>query len=521
MRRIDKPLLIAACTFSALLIVWFFKGHSLMYAIFEGVKGMKLGMMIEHHKQLDPGVRSPDYYVSIAWWGVIRLIIIGLIISVIGYFSNHAIAKLVRKLWNEHSSPQHVALLRITTFITLPIYTILLQSYRFSALPDALIIPPFGWSWFPDAWMPSSLLTGILTGFLVTVSLLAAAGIKYRLMSWSTVALGIIVLGIPQFYGKINHYHHLVLIGAVLASAPAADAWVLNKKINVFHSGVAYGRTVRAVWIIIGLCYFFPGFWKVVIGGGEWIFGRTFEYTLYSQWLHIGQPGPELPSMIYSILGTSIVLWELTFLPLLFFTRIRPLIAISGLIFHIVTYLVAGINFWTLAIFYVSFLPDPWIDRKVEYINESRSQRRTTALIIILMIITGMFHIDSWPVAVYPTFAAPQGHVSSSIRIVGWTGPQPKGDPDYVLNPTLNENIRRSIGLSRIMGFIKQVMLAPTEDDKKIRATALVSVLTNFDLQFDNVLWIAVDEVQIELLPNIQGKVLSRNRVIGPLHICP
>ena len=143
---------------------------------------------------------------------------------------------------------------------------------------------------------------------------------RYRLMSWSTVALGIIVLGIPQFYGKINHYHHLVLIGAVLASAPAADAWVLNKKINVFHSGVAYGRTVRAVWIIIGLCYFFPGFWKVVIGGGEWIFGRTFEYTLYSQWLHIGQPGPELPSMIYSILGTSIVLWELTFLPLLFFS---------------------------------------------------------------------------------------------------------------------------------------------------------------------------------------------------------
>ena len=45
-----------------------------------------------------------------------------------------------------------------------------------------------------------------------------------------------------------------------------------------------YGLPVRVIWLLFGVLYFFPGFWKYWRSGLDWAFTDNMKYPLYWNW---------------------------------------------------------------------------------------------------------------------------------------------------------------------------------------------------------------------------------------------
>lgn len=64
----------------------------------------------------------------------------------------------------------------------------------------------------------------------MAVSALAAmVGFRARTAAGIWAVLAVWTLGIPNLYGKVDHYHHLVWFAVLLASSPCADALSLDR----------------------------------------------------------------------------------------------------------------------------------------------------------------------------------------------------------------------------------------------------------------------------------------------------
>src|SRR6202022_4806069 len=58
---------------------------------------------------------------------------------------------------------------------------------------------------------------------LVIACLACIVGLFTRTSIIVSLLLSLYVLGLPQLFGKMNHYHHLIWFMAILAVSPCAD----------------------------------------------------------------------------------------------------------------------------------------------------------------------------------------------------------------------------------------------------------------------------------------------------------
>ena len=49
------------------------------------------------------------------------------------------------------------------------------------------------------------------------------------------------IAGIPQFFGKINHIHHLIWFMAIFAVSPCADVLSIDPDLEMIEVGDDYG----------------------------------------------------------------------------------------------------------------------------------------------------------------------------------------------------------------------------------------------------------------------------------------
>lgn len=124
---------------------------------------------------------------------------------------------------------------------------------------------------------PAGVLTLLDTAFAVAV-LLACVGLCTRLACCSAFVLGVYVLGLPQCFGKIDHWSGLlVLTMGVLALARAGDAWSLDAWLGR-RRGVAppppsgeYRWPIEAARLLLVLVFFAAGIAKLRQGGLGWM----------------------------------------------------------------------------------------------------------------------------------------------------------------------------------------------------------------------------------------------------------
>lgn len=311
-----------------------------------------------------------------------------------------------------------LAVLRIVLFATMLYWaTMGAHPVWFAGLPHSLLSVPPGAEWFVSLGLVRADIARLAQGAMVLACLAAIVGWHSRLACGAAVLVGIYLLGLPELWGKVDHYHHLIWIGAVLAVSPCGDALSVDSRgRSVPERSEIYGLPLRLAWVILGLVYLFPGLWKLSLGAAWWA-GDNLKWHMYQKWFEAGQTIPWLRldrvPLLYRAGGLATVVFEVGFLPLVLWRRTRPATLVAGLGFHVICAVAMRIWFWLVPVLYVMFIDWDGLAQRQGLITTRRALSSGAGLlvpwvaggIILAVSFAGLTIHDSWPIGVYPTFA--------------------------------------------------------------------------------------------------------------------
>lgn len=302
---------------------------------------------------------------------VSRVIFIGICIQllILAFQQRRYLFQTIREFFTGTTHPINLAIFRIVLFSIIFQFGVP-KIVWFSQLPKELLFPPVGSEWL-ISFIPINATVVQITGWLLKIcSFTAMIGLFTRTSAWLTVILGVYVLGIPQFYGKVDHYHHILWFAAILAASRCADvlsldaifmSWKRADRGQVEPPSLSrvYALPLRFVWLLLGILYFFPGFWKLWHSGFDWAFSDNLKYQLYAKWLELDGWMPlfrlDRYPVLYKLSAFGSILFELTFILLIIWPATRYIAAIGGLILHNSISLIMNISFLSLQKCYVAF----------------------------------------------------------------------------------------------------------------------------------------------------------------------
>ena len=356
-----------------------------------------------------------------------------------------------QKFWAEPTSPVNAALLRIFLFYTLMRSAIGQNPVWYARLPSGERDLPLGWGWLGSLPFDEVLASGAEDALIVSAAA-ATLGLFTRVSAPCAALLAVYVLGLPNFFAKVNHAHHIrVLSALVLAFSPCGDALSLDRLFRRFRGhaapppSVAYTLPVRFVWLLIATTYFFPGFWKLWDGGNDWITGTKLKFELYKRWAATPDFEPlyriDRHPWLLSLLGTMTLVFEIGFVFALFKRATRTLAALAAVGFHLGIGAIMGIHFHAFFPLIVLIeIPERWEtvrrhvpaallrfawacrDSLVEWREAALRRIRPRgeprpwplraaspvlvvgAVLLGAQVWTGFAKISSWPVSVHPLF---------------------------------------------------------------------------------------------------------------------
>ena len=336
----------------------------------------------------------------------------------------------LRRLLCVPTDPLNLAVLRIVVFGAILVFLPLSHAAQLAALPEALVRVPAGAAWLVALPRSATLVTWA-SWFLACSCVLAIIGWRTRLAVAAAAVLSFYVLGVPQLYGKVDHYHHLVWLAALLALSPCGDALSIDgRHRQKTGPSIRHGMPIRIAWLLIGTCYFFPGLAKVV--SAHWFDPRNGQRLLDVQRWAAGLPPMQVPDALLLGAAVATVVLELGFV-FLVFSRWRPWAVAMALAFHLATFAVMGIFFWSLILCYVALFD--WSVLAPRRCSAAQPAPTTTAddepgslrraayagLVGAVLIAGAAFSVNGWPFASYPTFADRYDSETATIEVVART----------------------------------------------------------------------------------------------------
>ncbi|MDG2032170.1 MAG: HTTM domain-containing protein [Phycisphaerales bacterium] len=407
-------------------------------------------------------------------------------------------AGLLRGFFTEKDTPFNIGVFRFVVFGMMFFFVGKEELPHYSSLPATLHFPPVGLG--PAlARMPASpeLATVILVIFK-TCCLFAMVGLFTRLTTILATVLALYVFGIPQMFGKVNHNHHLVWFAAVLASSRCGDALSVDALLRRMRGrptpgqAIAYALPLRIIWVLLGLIYFFPGYWKLWGGGIDWIFGDHLRYQMYHLWSTHENP-TSIPwisesKFMVTLGGIATIVFEILFIFLIFTRTTRVLAAIGGLCFHTAVGFGLRIAFHSLQLSYISLFDWRHILTRIGILKQASSDadqwktlRRPTPLptvIVGVIIIVPVLFLgfkgenNGWPFACYPRFSYPITEPERDKIEFEVTG----ADGRVLTNNTLDE-VRVKFRTARWIGLLRRTLLSKDPEllEKRLQALYLLS----------------------------------------------
>jgi Vitamin K-dependent gamma-carboxylase len=363
-----------------------------------------------------------------------------------------ALLRVLRTFFLEPGSAVGLALMRITVFWLLFEYASPEWVLRFTSLPEVLRKLPDGWGWLAPVLPFDATSARAITIAFGIASGCAVAGLCTRVTAPIAALLGLYVMGVPNFYGKIDHAAHCTALSAlILAVAPCGDALSLDRLWRRYRGqappplSAAYTLPLRFCFLILGTVYLFPGLWKLWRAGDTWLTGVQLPALLRAHW----SKNPDFVApfrvddspLLMQVLGAATLLFEIGFIFLLFNRWTRVLAAFSAVVFHWSISVLMGIRFhilYPLVLLYdLPGLPDalaarfPRLSRpfaaaagavrarideqlsrwfgEVATSPPSRMPRWIApalagSVLFGAQLVAGALAIDSWPIAVHPRF---------------------------------------------------------------------------------------------------------------------
>ncbi|HET7892667.1 MAG TPA: DCC1-like thiol-disulfide oxidoreductase family protein [Candidatus Sulfotelmatobacter sp.] len=278
---------------------------------------------------------------------------------------------LLSRFFSASADPLNLAVVRVVVFSALLLQENYARILRFTQLPKALQLPPVAWPPILKVFPVNGHVVAVLYAMFAAACIAAILGIFTRCSCLLAALLAIYVLGVPQLYGKVNHYHHLVWFALILGFSRCGDALSIDSllaaikradkgEIEAPVASGAYGLPLRFMMAALALVYFFPGTWKLARGGWGWIFGDNLRIQMYQKWAEFGYWTPWLRvdhfPWLTTLLALSAVTFEITFGLLILWPRLRPLAALAGLAFHNGIGMMMRIPFLSLQFMYVIFV---------------------------------------------------------------------------------------------------------------------------------------------------------------------
>jgi predicted DCC family thiol-disulfide oxidoreductase YuxK len=277
-----------------------------------------------------------------------------------------------KAFFTEPGSATDLAIFRVLYFTLVLWWVDSIHPLEFAALPPRLRV---GLTDPLPLWHVLVPSPGVMTVALWTLRascVLAALGLFTRAATIGVVLSGFYVLGLPEMFGQVMHFHHVLWFAALLAASPCGDALGVDAVVSALRRAdrgdvepvrpsIAYSRPLRMTWLVLALVYFFPGLWKSLVGGASWFTSESLANEMRLKWFEAPWFRPlfraDLSPRLLLIAGAGTIAFELGFAFLVLFRRTRPLVPFAGLGFHNMTRALMNIPFWNLQIVYVTFVP--------------------------------------------------------------------------------------------------------------------------------------------------------------------
>ena len=331
-----------------------------------------------------------------------RFALLGTIFLLLGMGLVAAYPTQIRGFFSASTSPYNLALLRIVTFGVLLAFD-LGRAEWYAQFPSLLQVPPPGLGALlshvpvhPDTVTAASIL-------FRGACIFGLIGLYARTAAAIAVASGLYVLGVPQLYGKVIHYHHVLWFTGLLAASPCADVLSVDAIRKGWRTSSAspspsrsYALPIRFLWLLLGIIYFFPGFWKLAGEGLTWALSDNLKYRMYTLWFASESFAPlfrlDQYPLLYQTAGLLTIGFETGFLFCVPFSSLRPIAAGMAVTFHQLTRAFLNIHFWSLPPF-LPFLFDlralfstvgRWMHAtplRLSYDSNSQWERRVAAIL--------------------------------------------------------------------------------------------------------------------------------------------
>ena len=233
---------------------------------------------------------------------------------------------------------------------------VLWTHYGMPLLPQNVWDPISFYRYLPLAIVTNATLAHSLAVANAVLIGMALVGLCTRWTLSLATVLSLYVFGLIENQGKIDHFHHVLWIMALLAVGPSGrflsvdSIWLAIRHADTGRveppiPEKAALLTLRSCWVLIGLVYLFPGLAKLHSAMTQgWASPDNLRALLWHKWfeLHLYHAGfvlpprvDELPSAMLTIAGTTTILFEVGFVVLVLFRGVRPFLVLAGLAFHI------------------------------------------------------------------------------------------------------------------------------------------------------------------------------------------
>jgi predicted DCC family thiol-disulfide oxidoreductase YuxK len=353
----------------------------------------------------------------------LSLIVIGAHLGLAAFFARASMRRIIISFFTTPSSPTNLAIFRIAVFVAV-LLDLDLDAPAivwFSSLPQQLQVPPFGVAWVLPYIPISRPLATLAITLLVVACISGIVGFFARTSSLLAMCLALYAFGITQLYGKVSHDHHLIWFLAILSASNCGDGLSIDALLasrtradrgftEPPPPSVAYALPLRFAGLLLGIIYFFPGFWKFWTSGFDWALSDNLKYQMYMKWMEFDGWTPffrlDWHPWLYKAAALETMIFEMSFVFLIFFPRLRRLAVLGGIVFHVASLLFLRIFFYDLLICYVVFFDvSGWLKKlgtrlfrsqlTVFFDGNCRLCRRTIAVIRVMDVLETITFVNA------------------------------------------------------------------------------------------------------------------------------
>jgi len=365
--------------------------------------------------------------------------------------------QMVRQFFSEKGSSVNLSLFRFVIFWRFGMHFLFYCSTTgssWASLPysQRVSLPFLGWliKWIPidpQLYEIACIIAGISC-------LLIAVGFFSRLFLVMLIPFAFYCLGVPVFFGKINHSHIILWVIIIFCYSPVDDAlsikqWIRKRKFDGLAppDDVKYMLPFKILWLQLSIIYFFAGFVKLWDSGLDWALSDSVIYQMQNEWAEHYDKVPAFRIDRYPWLvklgGLATIYFELLYIFLILRPKSRIWAFISAFSFHKITGYFFYIDFTELRLVHFSYIPwNKFINfirnRKASSIDYSTIPSESTKKSIgssmikfgflcgVLLLLTNFmfsfFRIHSYPFSSYPTYSGLFKNEFVSINMIAYNG---------------------------------------------------------------------------------------------------